>query len=105
MGICFSNKASLVPTHPVEVQPQVLHYDKPPTLPDPMIICVSQPSSVVIGRDGGWCGGGEGAVVAACGSGGGAGEEQPVSAFDMFSLSFHNSAVRLAGSLARSNIP
>ena len=77
----------------------MLRYDKPP------ILRVSQLTSGVIGRDVGWCGGGEGVVVAACGSGGGAGEEQPVSAFDKFSLSFHNSAVRLAGSLARSNIP
>ena len=31
----------VVQAHPVEVQPQVLHYDKPPILPDPMIICAS----------------------------------------------------------------
>ena len=64
----------VVQAHPVEVQPQVLHYDKPPILPDPVMICVSQPASGVLGRDVGWCGGGEGVVVAACGSGGGAGE-------------------------------
>ena len=42
----------IVPAHPVEVQPRVLRYDKPP------ILRVSQLTSGVIGRDVGWWGGG-----------------------------------------------
>ena len=63
---------------------------------------IAWPASGVVRSDSGLCGDGEGDVGAACGTGGDTCMERPVTAFEKFSLSFHNSAVRLAGSLAGS---
>ena len=85
------------------LQPSVLHIDKPPVVPALVTTnAMSWPASGVVGSDNGWCGDGEGDVGAACGTGGDTCIERPVTAFEKFSLSFHNSAVRLAGSLAGS---
>ena len=85
------------------LQPPVLHINKPPSVPALVTTnAMSWPAIGVVRSDSGLCGDGEGDVGAACRTGGDTFVEQPVTAFEKFSLSFHNSAVRLAGSLAGS---
>ena len=72
----------------VQEQP-VPHYDQPLVLPVPTIRnCDYQPVIGGVGRDGGLCGGGGGVVAAAHGPCGGTSSGGPVTAIDLFYLTF-----------------